>query len=278
MRQYLIGTWAGRRLESARNQINLATSLLFRPEQIGTEINDQIATWLTYHLCTEGRVFIDVGAHIGSVIAGVLHNSKPRKIIAIEPIPSKAAQLRRRFPQVIVVDTALGEMTGQTKFHVNLKQSGFSSLVPGNTDPNGRGTSQIEVKIARLDDIIDDKDVDLVKIDVEGAEVGVIRGGGRILQACRPLVLFESGPPLENALGYTKDQLWKEWAELDYTIVIPNRLPHDDHQLDHAGFIESHAYPRRTTNYFAVPKERRLAMREHARAILNRSPFRPLLR
>jgi hypothetical protein len=119
--------------------------------------------------------------------------------------------------------------------------------------------------------------VDVVKIDVECAEVGVLRGGRRVLQVCRPIVLFESGPPLENALGYTKDQLWIELAELDYVIVILIRLPHEDHPLDQAGFIEAHAYPRRTTNYFAVPRERRFAIREHARAILNRSAFRPLL-
>ena len=278
MRQHLIGTWAGRRLEFARNRLNLATSLLLRPEQIGTEINDQIATWLTYRLCAEGRCSSTWVAHIGSMIAGVLHNSRPRKIIAIEAMPSKAAQLRRRFPQVTVVETALGEMTGQTKFYVNLKQTGFSSLVPANTNQHGQAVSEIEVKIARLDDIIEDNDVDVVKIDVEGAEVGVIRGGHQILQTCRPIMLFESGPPLVNALGYTKDQLWNELAELDYAIVISNRLPHDDQQLDHAGFIDSHAYPRRTTNYFAVPKERRFAIREHARAILNRSAFRPLLR
>lgn len=73
-------------------------------------------------------------------------------------------------------------------------------------------------------------------------------GGDESFQVCRPIVLFESGPPLENALGYTKDQLWSELAELDCVIVIPIRLPHEDHPLDQADFIEAHAYPRRTTN------------------------------
>ena len=277
MKQHLVGTWLGRRFEASRNQMSLLKTLLVCPEQIATLINDQFAIWMTYRLCMKGKVFVDIGAHIGSVTAGVSTYSKPRKIIAIEAMPSKAAHLKSRFPNVVVIDTALGETTGQTKFYINLKQTGFSSLVPSGAGAANQRISEITVKLSRLDDIVEDSDVDVIKIDVEGAEVGVIRGGQQILQSCRPVILFESGPPIENALGYTKDQLWIEYSKLDYVIVIPNRLPHDDRELDHAGFIEAHTYPRRTTNYFAVPREKRVEMKERARSILARSAFRPLL-
>lgn len=260
-----------------RNRIGLVKTILLRPEQVGTEINDLFATWLIYRICPEGRVFIDVGAHIGSVTAGVSFYSKPGKIIAVEAMPSKASHLKLLFPDAVIVETALGETAGQSKFYVNLKQTGFSSLVPGNAHAADQETSEINVEMSRLDDVINDEDVGVIKIDVEGAEVGVIRGARRILQTCRPVVLFESGPPFQNALGYSKDQLWAEFLELEYVIVIPNRLPHDGHELDQAGFIEAHEYPRRTTNYFAVPKEKRELVRERVRGILRQSCFRPLL-
>jgi hypothetical protein len=55
---------------------------------------------------------------------------------------------------------------------------------------------------------------------------------------------------------------------LDYSVIVPNRLAHDDDGLTTAGFVESHLYPRRTTNYFAVPSERRTEFRDKARGIL----------
>lgn len=260
-----------------RNWMGLFKTLLLRPEQIGTEINDLFATWLIYRISPEGCVFVDVGAHIGSVTAGVSFYSKPRKIIAIEAMPSKASHLKHLFPDAVIVETALGETTGQSKFYVNLKKTGFSSLVPLGTPTANQETCEISVKMSRLDDVVNDNDVGLIKIDVEGGEVGVIRGARQILQTCRPIILFESGPPFQNELGYNKDQLWAEFLQLEYVIVIPNRLPHDGQELDHAGFIEAHEYPRRTTNYFAVPREQRDAVRERVRSILRRSAFRPLL-
>jgi hypothetical protein len=81
--------------------------------------------------------------------------------------------------------------------------------------------------------------------------------------------MFESGPPAENGLAYTKDALWQWFADRDYAVVVPNRVAHDDPGLSRDGFVESHLYPRRTTDYFAVAKERRAEVRERARAILN---------
>ena len=277
MKQYLVNTWPGRRLEFFRNQMGLMKTILLRPEQIATEVNDQFATWLAYRLSPEGCVFIDIGAHIGSVTAGVLFYSKPRKIIAIEAIPSKAARLKHQFPDVVILETALGETTGQSKFYIDLMRTGFSSLVPGNNQDANKVT-EISVNVSRLDDLVNDSDVGFIKMDVEGAEVGVIRGARRILKTCRPVILFESGPPFQNALGYNKDHLWTELMELEYVIVIPNRLPHDGRELDQAGFIEAHEYPRRTTNYFAVPREQRELIRDRVRSIMGRSAFRPMLR
>lgn len=118
-----------------------------------------------------------------------------------------------------------------------------------------------------LDNLISSPDVDVIKIDVEGAELGVIRGGKRVLSDCRPLVMFESAPSGVGSLGYTKDALWRQLDELGYQIFVPNRLAHDGDGLSLECFLDSHVYPRRTTNYFAVPEERRIEIRDRARLI-----------
>jgi hypothetical protein len=102
-----------------------------------------------------------------------------------------------------------------------------------------------------------------MKIDVEGAELGVVRGARRLLAQCRPVIMFESAP--HEVLGFTKEALWRCFAEQDYVIVVPNRLAHIDPGLKLDGFLESHLFPRRTTNYFAVPQERRDEIRGRAR-------------
>jgi hypothetical protein len=80
--------------------------------------------------------------------------------------------------------------------------------------------------------------------------------------------MFESGPSENNALGYTKEDTLYFFDSMGFAMVVPKRVAHNDEGLSTAGFVESHLYPRRTTNYFAIPKERRIEFRDRARRIL----------
>jgi hypothetical protein len=106
-------------------------------------------------------------------------------------------------------------------------------------------------------------DVDTIKMDVEGAELGVLRGGEGVLRRCRPTIMFESGPG--EVLGYAKVQLWKFFADAGYKVFVPNRVAHTAPGLTLEGFLESHRYPFRTMNYVAVASERVDEIRERAR-------------
>ncbi|MGK7932032.1 MAG: FkbM family methyltransferase [Microcystaceae cyanobacterium] len=110
--------------------------------------------------------------------------------------------------------------------------------------------------------------VDVIKIDVEGAELFALRGGKNLIKTNRPIIMFESGPSNTNEFGLTKEALWQFFNELNYGVHIPNRVGHNDSGLIQEGFIESHIYPRRTTNDFAIPEERRLEVRDRARELL----------
>jgi hypothetical protein len=80
--------------------------------------------------------------------------------------------------------------------------------------------------------------------------------------------MFESASMDEGDLGYTKEGLGQWFADHEYQVLIPNRVAHNDDGPSPKGFIDSHQYPRRTTNYFAVPKERRTECRDRARDVL----------
>jgi FkbM family methyltransferase len=267
IKQQLLGGAIGRIALSVRDKFDILHAAYFHPETVGIVANDLLATKLVTTICQSQKTFVDVGAHIGSIISEVASSDSTIKIIAIEAIPEKVAALKRLFPLVELHNCAVGESTGEVSFFINLKQSGYSSLRKS-VSTNESEIREIKVPLEKLDEIVLSNNIDVIKIDVEGAELGVLRGSKKILTESRPTIMFESGPQLKNELGYTKEELYEFLSSLDYVVLIPNRVAHNDVGLSQDGFIESHLYPRRTTNYFAIPKERRIEIRDRARSIL----------
>jgi FkbM family methyltransferase len=254
-KQVILGTPLGRVAQFVRDSTALMHALITRPESVGTELNDRLATYLITRLpCSR---FVDVGAHIGSVVAAVQHHSRA-EVIALEAMPDKAAALRRKFPDVVVHACAVGETTGDVSFFVVPELTGTSSLI------RNQGSVQISVPLRRLDELVKEP-VDMLKIDVEGAELGVLRGAEHLIANSRPVIMFESGPGEQM---YSQSALWEWLSERRYEIFTPDRLAHAGPALSCEGFSESHFYPRRTTNYFAVPAERRIQVRTMARQLL----------
>jgi FkbM family methyltransferase len=264
----MVGTTLGLWLLTLREKLDLVRAALSSPERIGTLANDQLASLLVASICRPGRVFVDVGAHIGSVIANTRRRSRPATICAIEAIPARAASLRQRFPAVEVFECAVGEH-GDTEvsFFVDQKRSGYSSLAK---PARGGPLLEIRVPLRTLDTLLQGHDVDVLKIDIEGGELGALRGAVEVLSRHRPTVMFESAPGTGARLGFSTSELWRFLDGLGYAVVAPNRLAHDDDGLSVEGFDEGHLYPRRTTNYFAVARERRIELRDRARLVLAR--------
>jgi len=271
MKQMLVGTAVGKIALAGRDRIALLHTALFCPEAVGMLANDQLATALATSLCRPNKIFMDVGAHIGSVIAAVMQHDPSIKIIGFEAMPEKIAKLRRKFPSIDLHGCAVGNLSGEVSFFINQKQSGYSSLArPSNVSQST--VKEIRVPIRKIDELVTSDQVDVMKIDVEGAELGVLQGGEALILKSRPTIMFESAPiPADDSLGYTKEAMW-EWLNAhDYLVLVPNRVAHIDPGLSCDGFLESHRYPRRTTNYFAIPKERHLEIRHAARRVLNMS-------
>jgi FkbM family methyltransferase len=264
-KRVLLGSGFGSVALAARGTVELLRATYGSPESIGTLVNDQLATFLTTRLCLPKKGFIDVGAHIGSIISQVAHYDASIKLYAVEPIPEKISILRRMFPTIELHQCALGESDGEITFYVNIKRSAYSSLAKPANDLN---TVEINVPLRKLDSIIASDDIDVLKIDVEGAELGVLRGGDKLIARSRPLIMFESAPTAYDELGCTKGPLWEWLHEREFDIVVPNRVAHDGPGLNLEGFVEAHFYPFRTINYFAIPKERRLEIRDRARSLL----------
>ena len=234
------------------------------PEKDGIVANDTIADVLVTQLCRKGGTFIDVGAQYGSVFARALRNDPDLNVIAFEADAQKADVLRKIHSGVLIFSVAAGEKPGEADFHVNEKSSGFNSLVP----TTGPHIHRERVKVVRLDDVIFDEFPDLIKIDVEGAELGVLRGAAKLVSKSRPVIMFECVLRGTNALGYSAKGLWSWFDHMDYAVFAPNRVAHNAPPLALDAFMDAQEYPFASHNYFAVPKERISDIRNRARAAL----------
>lgn len=264
LKRRLAGTRLGSAAMDLRDRIHLARSAAANSPELADIRNTALAGWLVTRLRRPGKTFVDVGSHIGSVIGEALRHS-PGKVIGFEAIPAKAAYLAARYPRAIIHNCALLDRDGETSFFVDNAQSGYSSLAHG-----GASVTEIVVPVSRMDALIAEDDVDVIKIDVEGAELGVLQGADGVIARCRPVVMFESGP--QNVMGYTKEAMWRWLDDRDMQIYFPDRITRAARAATLDVFIDSHEYPRRTLNYFAIPAERLEEVSARARSLLSDPP------
>lgn len=265
LKQRLVAGPIGRMLLEFREQRELK-SLCKRPfpESGAVLLQSRCARFLMPRLLVPGETFLDVGAHFGSVLSLVHSVSPHTPLIAVEAIPAKAELLKKNFPEAVIHACAVGDADGLASFVIQRNRSGYSSLDHGHSvEQNGE---KIEVPIRRLDNLISaETQVGVIKIDVEGAEAAALRGSARLIDRCRPVVVFESAPGGVEGFGEQADAVHRWFEERNYEVTLPDRVPHNAPGLTTEIFLDSHQYPRRALDYFAIPRDRRIEIRDRAR-------------
>ena len=141
--------------------------------------------------------FVDVGCHKGHFLELALRLAPDGRHYAFEPLPDLYAALSEIYGArrgVHLYEAALSDTAGSTTFQHVVTNPGYSGLQPRRYDRPNEQVTQIRVNRLRLDDVIErDVLIRLIKIDVEGAEVQVLRGAVETLRRCRPYVVFEHG-------------------------------------------------------------------------------------
>lgn len=192
---------------------------------------------------------IDIGANRGDVLRDIVRIAPGGKHLAFEPIPKLHAQLRATFPGVDVRQAALSDTTGTEEFSYVKEAHAYSGLrLRRDLGSVAASAEMIHVPVARLDDELpDDFAPALIKIDVEGAEVSVVRGALETLGRHRPVVLFEHGVGGADLYGATSGELHELLTEAGSRIFdLEGQGPYDRAQFE-ALFTEP------IWNYVAVP-------------------------
>jgi FkbM family methyltransferase len=211
-------------------------------------------TRLLQLLLPPGGTFFDVGANYGFYALMASHIGGPESTVcAFEPQPRLAEALRiskqaNQFSQLRLFEMALGDQDGAADFFIPDTGSGVGSVFREHASQT-RPVKQTTVKIATLDSVFRNESLerlDVIKIDVEGAELEVLRGARETLGLLHPFVWFEMNPVAQRRAGHDQEDVYSLLEQLGY-----------EEFFDVAEFVLGTRKPIRTvdtlTNVLAVP-------------------------
>ncbi len=176
-----------------------------------------------------GMVFVDVGANDGYYTLFAARRVGPTgRVVSIEPSSRERAHLQRNLGRngldnVQVVAAALGARQGVADLHLaHGVHAGHNTLGEFAHDDVVRASSE-RVSLETLDTVVARHglaQVDMVKIDVEGGEAGVIAGAREVLSKMRPVMLMELNDRALHAQGESAAGVLQTLkAEFDYDIL-----------------------------------------------------------
>jgi FkbM family methyltransferase len=139
---------------------------------------------------------VDVGANVGAFVDTVLHTDPRVRVLAIEP-GEAVEELRAKFAadRRVTVDSRAVSASAGTAELFETSASVFSSLHPPLEDLAVRYGDAATVKksstveTATLDEIVGDRPVSILKVDVQGAERELISGAGRTLSRASAVLI-----------------------------------------------------------------------------------------
>ena len=157
---------------------------------------------------------IDVGCHKGEVLDIILSFSPNGKHFAFEPIPYMFKNLESKYSSkknISLFDVALSDCNGKSTFNLVKDDPAYSGLKKRAYKTKNPEIEIIDVVLKPLDEVIpENQSIDLIKIDVEGAELGVIKGAKNLISTWKPTVIFEHGKGASEFYGTTPKMIYDE--------------------------------------------------------------------
>ena len=130
-------------------------------------------------------------------------------IFGFEPVLENYLHIFKRYRKAMIFNLALSDKPGQAQFFYPLGRPARAGLSrQAYPDPHER-VNVMTVDVETLDRIIPENiKVDFVKVDVEGAELNVFRGGEQLIKRDHPIIVFEHTSDMAARFGTTSEELY----------------------------------------------------------------------
>ena len=172
----------------------------------------------------EGMVVVDIGANIGHyTLEAARRVGEKGKVLAFEPEPHNFSLLCRnveanRYRNVIPVQKALSNRSGAARLTLSAGNLGGHHL-----KNSGEHGEDVAVSMVTLDEFLLDepRPINVIKMDAEGAEMGILEGMKGVLEANPDLILFtEFSPRAIQAAGHEPENFLRALMEAGFHLGI----------------------------------------------------------
>jgi FkbM family methyltransferase len=187
------------------------------------QIHEPLTTELVKQFLKPGMNVVDIGGNLGyyALLEAQMVGDTGR-VIAIEPVASNFAQLSRNvaangYRNIILENVAIGTINGSAPIYLSNK-SNWHSLHPVPWE-----TREVTVRVSTLDSLLaryELPSLDLIRMDLEGYEIEVIRGMKSTIKKYSPRLLIELHPQVvgPQAMITFLEQLKALGYELEWVI------------------------------------------------------------
>lgn len=175
-------------------------------------------------------VFVDVGANFGyftCLVASRIGNQGAGRVIAVEPNPAMQRLLRKNLKinwsmaPIENHDCAVTAESGFVEFSVPADRAANGSIA---SNASGNAEDRFIVRSRSLDELVPDVAVDIMKIDVEGFEAGVLKGAANTIRRSPNInIVIEWSLSQMKDAGFTADDLLDLIRSYDLGIY---KIPH----------------------------------------------------
>lgn len=187
--------------------------------------------YLLETLIRPGMVIFDVGANIGEItLVAAKRTTSSGKVVAFEPVNAIADRLDEHVRENALawVEThrlGLSNRQGEANIYASCNQwkstephRGLGSLYPG-----GENVSPLQsIQLTTLDRFVRNnppKRLDIIKLDIEGAELPCLEGAKATLERFKPMLIIEVQADTSKAAGYEQSAILEFLAERGYRFL-----------------------------------------------------------